>query len=74
MSEELDPGEIGSIPANTPHQEERLDAADISWEPSGLGLVAEWWLLYEDRPLKWWERVKMLFTRRDPRVLGEGPQ
>jgi len=26
MPEEIDPGEIGSIPATTPHQVERLDA------------------------------------------------
>lgn len=72
MPEEIDPGEIGSISATTPNQKERLDAADITWNASGLGLVAEWWIVYEDRPLRWWERVKMWVTRRDPRVISWG--
>lgn len=53
-------------------RDEPVDAADLSWPRSGE-IRPEWVTIYDDRPLTRWERIRMWFTRVDPRVLYSGP-
>jgi hypothetical protein len=47
---------------------------DVSWTPSGASFRPEWIVIYDDRDLTLWERIRIRWFRGlDPRVLYHGP-